>query len=248
MVAIVHDRYGEADGLRSDIVPIPSPGPHEVRVRVRAVSLNPADKFLMRGNPRMIRLVYGLRKPRVRVRGQDFAGVVDAVGDGVSTLAVGDEVFGEISGTLAEYAVGSADHMAPTPHGLTFEHAAAIPMAGLAALHLLRASGVGNGTRLLINGASGGIGTFAIQIARARGAEVTAVCSTRNLDLMASLGASLAIDYTARNVLDTERRYDVILDNVGNHRIREWLPLLRPGGILLPNTGEPGPTVALWHA
>lgn len=241
MKAVVHDRYGEADGLTHDVLPIPEPGRGEVRVSVRAVSLNPADKFIMRGDPRLVRLMYGLTRPRNRVRGQDFAGVVDALGDGVTDVAVGDEVFGEFDGTLAEYVCGPADRIAPMPAELTFEQAAAIPMAGLAAMAGLRSAKVGDGTRLVINGASGGIGTFAIPMAKAWGAHVTAVCSTRNVDLVRSLGADEVIDYTQERLLATEERFDVILDNVGNHRIRDLLPLLRGKGVLQPNTGEPGP-------
>lgn len=241
MAAIVHDRYGEADGLRPDNVPIPMPGPREVRVRVRAVSLNPADKFIMRGSPRMIRLVYGLTKPRRRIRGHDFAGVVDAVGDRVTEYAEGDEVFGGFDGVLAQYACGPVDRTAPMPSALTFEQAAAIPMAGLAAMAGLRSAKVGDGTRLLINGASGGIGTFAIPMAKARGAHVTAVCSTRNVELVRSLGADAVLDYSKERLLATAQRFDVILDNVGNHRIRDLLPLLQGTGVLQPNTGEPGP-------
>jgi NADPH:quinone reductase-like Zn-dependent oxidoreductase len=256
MKAVVIDRYGEAETLYLDKVPRPHPGPGEVLVRVYAASLNPADKFLMRGDPWLVRAVYGLAKPRNRVRGQDLAGVVELVGEGVTAFTRGDEIFGEFDGgALAEYACGPADRLALKPPSLTFEHAAAIPMAGLAALHGLRAGEVGEGTRLLINGASGGIGTFAIQLAKAAGAHVTAVCSTRNLELVTGLGADVAIDYTKQHVLDTDECYDVILDNVGNHRIRDWLPLLQGRGTMFPNTGEPGPdgTVgmrmikAVWH-
>ncbi|PKQ25639.1 MAG: NAD(P)-dependent alcohol dehydrogenase [Actinobacteria bacterium HGW-Actinobacteria-4] len=256
MKAVVIDEYGEAETLYVDTVPRPAPGPGEVLVRVHAGSLNPADKFLMRGDPWLVRLSYGMRKPRNRVRGQDLSGVVESVGDGVTTFSPGDEVFGEFDGgALAEYACGPADRLALKPTRATFEHAAAIPMAGLAALHGIKAAGVGEGTRLLINGASGGIGTFAIQLAKAAGAHVTAVCSTHNLELVTSLGADVAIDYTKQRVLTTDERYDVILDNVGNHRIRDWLPLLRGRGTMLPNTGERGPdgTVvmrlikAAWH-
>lgn len=241
MTAVVHDAYGDVDGLYLDRIVKPVPGKGEVRVRIRAVALNPADKFIMRGNPRMVRLAYGLTRPRTRVRGQDFAGIVDAVGEAVTEFAVGDEVFGEFDGTLAEYACGPVKHMAPMPSTLTFEQAAAIPMAAIAAQECLNAGKVGEGTRLLINGASGGIGTFAIQMAKARGAHVTAVCSTPNVDLVRILGADQVINYRIQPMTATADRFDVILDNVGNHGIRELLPLLRGRGVLMPNTGEPGP-------
>jgi NADPH:quinone reductase-like Zn-dependent oxidoreductase len=241
MTAVVQDGYGEADRLYVDHIVKPEPKPGEVRVRVRAVSLNPADKFIMRGDPRLLRLAFGLGRPRNRVRGKDLAGVVDAVGEGVNEFAIGDEVFGELDSALAEFACGRADHLAPMPSSLTFEQAASLPMTGLAALAGLRSAKVGDGTRLLINGASGGIGTLAIALAKARGAHVTAVCSTRNVDLVRSLGADEVIDYTSKSLLATDHRFDVILDNVGNHRIRDLLPLLSGRGVLQPNTGEPGP-------
>ncbi len=255
MTAIVHDAYGDASVLRHDRIGVPEPKAGEIRVRVRAVSLNPADKFFMTGNPRVLRLMFGLTRPRLRVRGQDFAGTVDAVGEGVTDLAVGTEVFGAFDGALAEYACGDADRVAPLPPTVTFEDAAGIPMAGLAALAAVRAAKIGQGTTLLINGAAGGIGTFAIQLAKARGAHVTAVCSTRNVELVKSLGADHVIDYRQERLLATDERFDVILDNVGNYRLRELKRLLRGKGVLQPNAGEHGPdgsvitrmVKAQWH-
>ena len=244
MMAVVNTRYGPPEVLELTRVPVPAPGPGQVLVRVEAVALNPADKFLVLGRPTLVRLMIGLRRPSAsnRVRGQDLAGTVVAVGAGVTRLTAGERVFGSASGALAEYACDKQHVFAAIPAGLSFEQAAAIPMAGLAALHALRdAARLSAGAHLLVNGAAGGIGTFAIQIAKGLGAEVTGVCSTRNVDLVRELGADHVIDYTERPVTASERRYDVILDNVGNHRLGELRRLLTPTGTLVTNSGEVGP-------
>jgi NADPH:quinone reductase-like Zn-dependent oxidoreductase len=186
----------------------------------------------------------GLRRPSAKhqVRGQDLAGTVEAVGAGVTQLKAGDRVFGSTDGTLAEYACASEKSLAPMPARLSFEQAAAIPMAGLAALHGLRdAARLVAGQHLLVNGASGGIGTFAIQIAKGVGAEVTAVCSGANVELVRELGADHVIDYTVRPLTEGAERYDVILDNVANHSLGTMRRLLTPTGTLLTNSGEVGP-------
>ena len=195
----------------------------------------------MSGLPYIARPVYGLRKPKNAVRGTDVAGTVEAVGTGVRRLQPGDEVFGwcgGLGGAFAEYASVSEDALAPKPANLSFEQAAAVPMAGFVALQALRDhGGVRAGQRVLINGASGGIGTFAVQIAKALGAEVTGVCSTRNVDMVRSIGADHVIDYTQEDFTRKDQRYDFILDNVANHSLSDLRRALTPTGTLVPNGG-----------
>lgn len=244
MRAVLHDRYGGPEVLRVAEVPVPGPRAGELLVRVHAASLNPADKFMMRGHPAPLRLMLGFTRPSAkhRVRGHDFAGTVAAAGAGVEGLAVGEPVFGSAPGALAEYVRATPAVVAAMPSSLTFEQAAALPMAGLAALHGLRdAARVEVGDRVLINGAAGGIGTFAVQLAKTFGAEVTGVCSTRNVELVRELGADHVVDYTQRSLLALGRTFDVIFDNVGNHRMAALRRLLTPTGTLLPNSGEAGP-------
>lgn len=243
MDAVVQHRYGEVGTLALARVPAPAPGTGQVLIRVRAVALNPADVFLMRGRPAMVRLSTGLVRPRARarIRGQDVAGVVEAVGPGVEGLAVGQEVFGAAKAGLAELAVARADHLAPLPSGVPFDRAAASVMAGLAAMAALRRADAAPGKRILIIGASGGIGTLAVQLASAQGLEVTGVCSTSNVDLVRSLGAARVVDYTREDVLRCGGGFDIVLDNVGSHRMTDLAGLLAEGGTVLPNSGEPGP-------
>ncbi len=244
MRAVMHERYGGPEVLSVGRTPVPVPRPGEVLVRVQAVALNPADKFLMLGKPAAVRLAMGLARPsrHHRVRGHDFSGTVAALGAGVTRFAVGDAVFGSSDGALAEYVRAKVGVVADRPTGLSVEHAAALPMAGLAALHGLRdAATVQAGAHVLVNGAAGGIGTFAIQIAKSLGTDVTAVCSTRNVELVRGLGADHVIDYTQGPLTRSGRRYDVILDNVGNHGLGDLLALLTPTGRLLTNSGEAGP-------
>lgn len=200
MKAVVQDTYGSAAVLETRDIDRPEIGDDEVLVHVRAAGVNPGDWAIMSGLPYIARPVYGLRRPKNAVRGTDVAGTVEAVGTGVTRLQPGDEVFGWCSGlggAFAEYAAASEDALALKPANLTFEQAAAVPMAGLVALQALRDhGGVQAGQKVLINGASGGIGTFAVQIAKALGAEVTGVCSTRNVDMVRSIGADHVIDYT----------------------------------------------------
>lgn len=248
MAAVVRDTYGSpADVLRVAQVAVPAPGPEDVLVRVRAVGLNPADVFLATGRPAVLRAATGLRRPRHPGCGQDVAGVVEAVGSAVTVVAPGDEVFGEAevnrgSGTLAELAVVPASVLAPKPASLTFEEAAGLPMVGLTALRGVRVAGVGPGTRFLVNGASGGVGHLAVQLAVGLGAEVTGVCSGRNRDLVRGLGAARVIDHETED-FTADGQYDVILDNVLNRRLRDVRRVLAPRGVLLLNSGNGGPVL-----
>jgi len=238
MKAVVQDRYGSADVLEFKDVDTPVPAAHEVLVRVHAASVNAYDWHFMRGDPLLGRGVMGLRRPKAPIRGRDFAGRVEAVGADVTGLRPGDEVFGEADGAFAEYVCARHTEVGPKPANLTFEQAAAIPLAGNTALIGIRdVARVQRGETVLVNGASGGVGTFAVQIAKAYGAEVTAVCSTRNADLVRSLGADQIIDYTKEDFTRGERRYDVVLDLVGNHSLAEFRRVLTPTGALVLSGG-----------
>jgi NADPH:quinone reductase-like Zn-dependent oxidoreductase len=242
MRAVVHDVYGPPEVLRLDEVERPVPGDGEVLVRVRAAAVNPPDIAGLTGVPYVVRPAFGLRRPRGRVRGSDLAGVVEAVGKDVAGVRVGDEVFGDIgtrSGAFAEYAIARPEHLAPKPASLTFAEAAAVPMSGLTALRALRdVAGVRPGQTVLITGAGGGIGTFAVQIAKARGAEVTGVCSTSKLDLVRALGADHVIDYTREDFTERPERYDLVLDNVLRHTLTQLVRVVERGGTLIPNGGQ----------
>ena len=245
MKAIVQDGYGTPElVLKLEEVDRPSVYDDDVLIRVRATSVNTPDWITVAGIPYVIRLRSGLRQPPTPVRGTDVAGVVEAVGKNVTDLQPGDEVFGSswadtlaTRGTFAEFTVAPASQLIKKPVGLSFEEAAASVMSGLTALLAIRdVGGVGPGTRVLINGASGGVGTFAVQVAKTLGAEVTGVCSTRNLELVRSLGADHVIDYTVEDFTRGALRYDVILDNVMNHPPSETARVLTPAGILIPNS------------
>lgn len=244
MQAVVQDAYGGPEALRPGEIDQPTLTDDGVLVRVHAASVNPADVFVMRGTPYVMRLLFGLDRPRQRVRGQDFAGTVEAVGRDVTRVRPGDAVFGSAQAAFAEYVVAGQDVVAGKPERLSFAQAAAVPMAGLAALHGLRdAAKVEAGQRVLVNGAAGGVGTFAVQLATSLGAEVTGVCSTRNVDLVRSLGAHHVIDYTVEDFTAGPQRYDVIFDNVANHPLPRLRAVLARDGILLPNNGERGDAV-----
>lgn len=238
MTAIVQTGYGSPDRvLETRTVPRPTPNGDEVLVRVRATSVNTPDWIVVTGTPSIIRFKSGLAGPKTPIRGTDLAGVVVAVGADVTDLDVGDEVLGAAPGTFAEYTVAPASQLVRKPMALSFEEAAASVMSGLTALIAMRDTGrVGPGTSVLVNGASGGVGTFAVQIAAALGADVTGVCSTRNVDLVRSLGADHVIDYTTEDFTWGDRRYDVILDNVLSHRPSRTARVLAPGGVLIPNS------------
>jgi NADPH:quinone reductase-like Zn-dependent oxidoreductase len=241
MKAIVQDRYGSSDVLQAQDVDKPEIGDRQVLVRVRAAGVNPADWAIMSGLPYIARPVYGARKPKIAVRGTDVAGLVEAVGKAVTRFRPGDEVFGwcsELGGAFAEYAPVSEDSLQLKPANLSFEQAAAVPMAGLVALQALRKGNVRAGQKILINGASGGIGTFAVQIAKSLGAHVTGVCSTRNAELVRSIGADEVIDYTKHDFTKSGQQYDFILDNVSNHSLSSLRRALTPTGTLVPNGGR----------
>jgi NADPH:quinone reductase-like Zn-dependent oxidoreductase len=238
MKAIVQDRYGSAAVLEARDIDKPEIGAGEVLVRVRAASVHVGDWILMSGSPFVMRLATGLRKPKNPVPGTDVAGTVEAVGANVQGLRPGDAVFGWCAGAFAEYASGTEDHFVKMPANLTFEQAAAIGVSASTALQLLRDNAnVQPGQKVLINGASGGVGTFAVQIARAFGAEVTGVSSTKNVDLVRSIGADHVIDYTREDFTTGAERYDLILDNVGNHSMARTRRALTPHGTLISNGG-----------
>ena len=238
MKAMTQGKYGSAKVMELRDIEKPQIADDEVLLRVRAAGVNPADWAIMSGLPYVARPIYGLRKPKNAVRGTDVAGTVEAVGSGVTRFQPGDEVFGSAKGSYAEYSAASEDELAVKPANLTFEQAAAVPMAGLVALQALRKGNVGAGHKVLVNGASGGIGTFAVQIAKSLGAHVTAVCSTRNVELMRSLGADEVIDYSQTDFTQGGRTYDFILDNVSNHSLSSLRRVLSPTGTLVPNGGR----------
>jgi NADPH:quinone reductase-like Zn-dependent oxidoreductase len=238
MQAIVQDSYGSQEALRVGDVDKPEIGADEVLVRVHAASIHVGDWILMTGSPFVMRFATGLRRPKNRVPGTDGAGTVEQVGSAVMGLRAGDEVFGWGAGAFAEYMRAPASQFIRKPASLTFEQAAAVGVSASTALQLLRDDGkVGPGTKVLINGASGGVGTFAVQIAKALGAEVTGVTSTKNVDLVRSIGADHVIDYTREDFTTRGPRYDVILDNVGNHSMARTRRALAPTGTLISNGG-----------
>jgi len=238
MKAIVQDRYGSPAVLEARDIDKPEIGDDEVLVRVHAASIHVGDWILMTGEPFVMRFATGLRKPKQPIPGTDVAGTVEAVGKDVQALQPGDEVFGWGSGAFAEYARATEDHFVKKPANLTFEQAAAVGVSATTALQLLRDNGqVQPGQKVLINGASGGVGTFAVQIAKAFGAEVTGVSSTRNVELVRSIGADHVIDYTDEDFTKGGRCYDLILDNVGNHSMAETRRALTPDGKLISNGG-----------
>jgi NADPH:quinone reductase-like Zn-dependent oxidoreductase len=238
MQAIIQDRYGGAEVLEARDIDRPAIGDDEVLVRVRAASVHVGDWILMTGVPYVMRMGTGLSKPKNPVPGTDIAGTVEAVGTRVQSLRPGDDVFGWCTGAFAEYARAPEDQLVKKPANLTFEQAAAVGVSASTALQLLRDDAkVQPGQKVLINGASGGVGTFAVQIAKAFGAEVTGVCSTKNLELVRSIGADHVIDYTQQNFRDGDERYDFILDNVGDRSMADTRRALTPNGTLLSNGG-----------
>jgi NADPH:quinone reductase-like Zn-dependent oxidoreductase len=246
MKAIVQQRYGQpADVLELREVELPRPADDEVLVRVHASSVNPADWMTLVGRPYAMRPMFGLARPKHRIPGKDVAGVVEAVGSNITGFAPSDEVFGELAGgAYAEYVAADAHKLAHKPPTLDFAEAAAVPLAGVTALQGIRdAGGVCAGHHVVVNGASGGVGTFAVQIAKSFGAHVTGVCHTRNVDLVRSLGADEVVDYTRADLTQTGLHYDVIFDLIGNYRIRSYREILRPGGVYVAATGRPGGSV-----
>jgi len=243
MRAIVQDRFGPPDVLQLADTGLPEVGADDVLVRVHAAALNPADWHILRGDPLVARLMgVGLTKPKARVAGIDAAGVVEAAGASVRGLRTGDQVLGFFRGAFAEYACAAADLVVPKPAALTFEQAAAVPIAATTALRGIRDVGhVTAGQRVLVTGAGGGVGTYAVQIAAALGAEVTGVCSTRNIELVRSIGATHVIDYTTEDFTGGRTRYEVILDNVSSLPLARLRGALTPKGTLVLNGGgSPG--------
>jgi NADPH:quinone reductase-like Zn-dependent oxidoreductase len=239
MKAIVQDSYGPpASVLKLREVAKPSVSDGEVLVRVHAASIHTGDFILARGLPYFLRFVTGVRKPKLRVPGTDVAGTVEAVGKDVSLLEVGDEVFGWCTGAFAEYVSATEEHFVQKPANLTFEQASAVGVSATTALQLLRDQGkLQPGQTVLINGAAGGLGTFAVQIAKTFGTEVTGVCGTGSVDMIRSIGADHVIDYTKHDFTKGTKRYDFILDNVGNHSLAATRGALTPDGTVQPNGG-----------
>ncbi|HET8921864.1 MAG TPA: NAD(P)-dependent alcohol dehydrogenase [Candidatus Acidoferrum sp.] len=239
MKAIVYQGFGSPDILRCEEIDKPIPGDDEVLIKVRAASVNPLDWKLMKGGPFILRLLLGVGTPKIRRPGVDVAGQVEAVGRNVTQFKPGDEVFGTCRGAFAEYATsrsvpGMKSVLVIKPLKVTFEQAASAPVAALTALQGLRDKGrIQQGQRVLINGAAGGVGTFAVQIAKSFGANVTGVCSTSNVDMVRSIGADQVIDYNHQDFTKSGRRYDIVLDCVGNHSFSEWRRVLNPEGILV---------------
>src|SRR6266581_3223181 len=243
MKAMVQDRFGPPDVLRLADTGLPQVGAGDVLVRVHAAALNPADWHILRGDPLVARLMgVGLTRPKARVAGIDAAGVVEAAGANVRGLRNGDEVLGFCRGAFAECACAAADMVVPKPASLSFEQAAAVPIAATTALRGIRDVGkVKPGQRVLVNGAGGGVGSYAVQIAAALGAEVTGVCSTRNAGLVRSIGAAHVVDYTTDDFTDGRVQYDVILDNVSSLPLSRLRGALTPTGTLVLNGGgSPG--------
>jgi NADPH:quinone reductase-like Zn-dependent oxidoreductase len=242
MKGVVNNCYGSPDVLKLEELPKPTPADDQLLVKVHAAALNPLDWHTMRGSPYIMRMSSGLGAPKdVRV-GVDFAGTVEAVGKNVTQFKPGDEVFGGADGAVAEYVVVRESRaVALKPTNMTFEQAASVPVAAITALQALRdKGGIKPGQRVLINGASGGVGTFAVQIAKHFGAEVTGVCSTRNVELVRSLGADRVVDYTQEDFAQGPERYDIILDNVGNRSLADLRRVMQPNGALVIVGGPKG--------
>lgn len=241
MKAIVADTYGSAEVLRLEDIDVPRPGAGEVLIRVRAAGVDRGVWHLMTGRPYIARLAIGFRRPRNRVPGMDVAGVVESVGTGVTRFAIGDEVFGVGKGTYAELAVAPTEKLVRRPEVLSPEGAAAVPISGLTALHAVRDVGkVRSDQSVLVIGAAGGVGTYAVQIAKAFGAEVTAVCSTAKADLVRSIGADHVVDYTRDDIVERGDRYDVVIDIAGNRALRQLRRVLNPKATLVIVGGEEG--------
>jgi NADPH:quinone reductase-like Zn-dependent oxidoreductase len=243
MKAVILPQYGSPDVLQYRDVEEPDLKSNEVLIRVHASSVNAGDWHLMRADPFLIRLMYGLTKPRVRIPGSDLAGVIEKVGLSVTRFKPGDEVFGEVSGkdfgAFAEYVTAEEDMIAHKPENLSMEEAAAVPVAGLTALQALRDKGkLSTGDHVLVNGASGGVGSFAVQIARSRGAEVTAVCSKRKWEFVRSLGPNKMINYQEEDFTQSGKTYDLILAANGYHPIRAYKRCLKPKGRYVMTGGD----------
>jgi NADPH:quinone reductase-like Zn-dependent oxidoreductase len=241
MKAIVYTNYGSPDVLKCEDVEKPTVGEKDVLIRMRAASVNPLDWHFMRGTPYLVRMMTGLRKPKVKRLGVDVAGEVEAVGREVNQFKPGDAVFGTCRGAFAEYACAPETACVMKPDNVTFEQAASVPIAAFTALQSLRDKGqIGPGQNVLINGASGGVGTFAVQIAKSFGAHVTGVCSTRNVDMVRSIGADHVIDYTQEDFTKSGQRYDILLDLIANHSLSACRRIINPKGICITAGGSAG--------
>ena len=242
MKAIVQDKYGSADVLELREVEKPHPGDDEVLIRVHAAGIDPGVWHLMTGLPYLVRVMgFGVRKPKIRIRGVDAAGTVEEAGRNVTRLKQGDAVYGTCDGSFAEYACAKAERFAPKPANLTFEQAAAVPISGMTALNGLRDAGkLEARQKVLIIGAAGGVGTYAVQLAKAFGGSVTGVCSTSKVDLVRDLGADEVIDYTREDFTDGTRRFDLILDTAGRRPLSRLRRALTPQGTLVLVGGEGG--------
>ena len=241
MKAIVQNDYGSPDVFELKEIDKPVVKDDDVLVRVHSAALHAGDYFAMRGVPYLVRMSAGWPKPKNYVPGYDVAGHVEAAGKDVKQFKPGDAVFGTCKGACAEYVCAGENNFLPKPANLTLEQAAAVPTSALTALRGLRDAGkVQPGHKVLINGASGGVGTFAVQIAKAFGAEVTGVCSTRNVDMVRSIGADHVIDYTQEDFTQSGQRYDLILDQVANHSLSDCRRALTPQGTHIPNSGHSG--------
>ena len=235
MKAIRYHNYGAPDVLQLKEIDKPVPDNGEVLVKVKSASVNPLDWHMMRGRPLFMRLTFGLKKPGQNGLGADVSGVVESVGSGVTRFSPGDEVFGDVFntglGSLAEYAKTKEDNLVTKPKNISFDDMAAVPVAAITALQGLRDTGkIKSGQSVLINGASGGVGSFAVQIAKSFGAQVTGVCSTRNLELVKSIGADQIIDYTKEDFANQDEKYDLIFDAVGNRSVPDMAKALKPNG------------------
>ena len=234
MQAIVYRQYGSPDVLKLEEVAKPTPAHNELLIKVHAASINPLEWHFMRGTPYVMRMQLGMGRPKVTRLGVDFSGTVEAAGKDVKLFKVGDAIFGTADGALAEYVTSTETGLALKPTNMTFQQSASVPIAGITALQGLRDSGrIGPRQKVLINGASGGVGTFAVQIAKSFGADVTGVCSTGNVQMVRSIGADHVIDYTKEDYTKGTQRYDLILDTVGNHSLLDHRPVLSPHGILV---------------
>jgi NADPH:quinone reductase-like Zn-dependent oxidoreductase len=238
MKAAIYTRYGPPDVVQMADIEKPVPKDDEVLIRVRAAAVNPYDWHFMRGEPYPVRIAAGgLRKPKDSRLGADVAGEIEAAGRNITQFKPGDAVFGSCKGAFAEYACASESNLAMKPDNVTFEQAASVPIAAFTALQGLRRGGLTkdgkaqSGQKVLINGAAGGVGTFAVQIAKSFGADVTGVCSTRNVEMVRSIGADQVVDYTQEDFTKSARRYDVVLDCVGNHAFSECRRVMNPRGI-----------------
>lgn len=241
MKAIVYEEYGAPAVLKCEELPQPAPSENEVLVKVRAASANPLDWHDVRGEPYMLRLGSGWRKPKTGRLGVDLAGVVEAVGKNVTQFQVGDDVFGAGRGAFAEYVCVREDRVVKKPANLSFEQAAAVTVAGITALQGLRDKGkFQRGQKVLINGAAGGVGTFAVQIAKAFGAEVIGVCSAKNMEMVRAIGADRVIDYAREDFTQSAQRYDLILDCVGNHSLAACRRVLQSRGAYVMIGGPSG--------